>query len=91
MNSEYNWAASVLLCDMTSTGRCTSWITLAIVKVLPEPVTPISTWCFFAAAQPFGQGLDGLGLIAGGLEGGNELEHALCIVDQSGEVGNRGG
>ena len=31
----------------------------------------------FAAAQPFGQRLDGLRLIAGGLEGGDELEHAF--------------
>ena len=25
-------------------GRCTASITLAMVKVLPEPVTPSSTW-----------------------------------------------
>ena len=30
---------------------------------------------FFAAAQPLGQGLDGLGLIAGGFKRGDELEH----------------
>jgi hypothetical protein len=28
----------------TSAGRCSSSITLAMVKVLPEPVTPSSTW-----------------------------------------------
>ena len=33
----------------------------------------------FLAAQSFGQGFDGLGLIAGGLEGGNELEHATAL------------
>src|SRR5690348_13965599 len=27
-----------------SDGRCTFWITCAMVKVLPEPVTPSSTW-----------------------------------------------
>ena len=45
-------------------------MTLAIVNVLPEPVTPISTWCCFALAQPLDQRLDGLRLIAGGLERG---------------------
>ena len=30
---------------MTSVGRFTSATTFAIVKVLPEPVTPSSTWC----------------------------------------------
>ena len=65
---------------MTSTGRCTAWMTLAIVKVLPEPVTPIKHLVLFPLAQPFDQGLDGLGLIAGGLEGGDELEHAISWV-----------
>ena len=46
-----------------------------MVKVLPEPVTPISTWCLLPALQPVDQGRDGLRLIAGGLEGGDELEH----------------
>jgi hypothetical protein len=27
-----------------SAGRCVSSITFAMVKVLPEPVTPSSTW-----------------------------------------------
>ena len=51
-------------------------MTLAIVKVLPEPVTPIKHLVMFSAAQPLGQSLDGLRLIAGGLEGGFELEHS---------------
>ena len=36
-------AASVLLCEMTSVGFWICWITLAMVNVFPEPVTPIST------------------------------------------------
>ena len=54
------------------------------MKVLPEPVTPINTWCFFACAQPFGEGLDGLRLIAGRFKRGNELEGGL------GKAWNRG-
>ncbi len=45
-------------------------MTLAIVNVLPEPVTPISTCCLPALAQPLDQRLDRLRLIAGGLETG---------------------
>jgi hypothetical protein len=40
LNSEYNWAANVLLWDMTSVGLFSSATMLAMVKVLPEPVTP---------------------------------------------------
>ena len=40
-----SWAASVLLWLMTRVGRCTRWMTLAMVKVLPLPVTP-SRVCF---------------------------------------------
>ena len=29
---------------MTSVGRSTRWMTLAAVKVLPDPVTPRSVW-----------------------------------------------
>jgi len=29
-----------------SAGRCNASIVLAMVKVLPEPVTPSSTWSF---------------------------------------------
>mgnify|MGYP003694221645 CR=1 FL=1 len=35
---------AVLLGARTSAGRCVRWITCAMVKVLPEPVTPSSTW-----------------------------------------------
>ncbi len=49
-------------------------MTLAIVNVLPEPVTPISTWCFWPALQSADERLDGLRLIAGGLERAGELE-----------------
>lgn len=44
LNSAYNWAASVLLCDKIKVGRLTRSITFAIVKVLPEPVTPRRVW-----------------------------------------------
>ena len=32
-----------MLCAITSVGRFTSFMTFAIVKVLPEPVTPSNT------------------------------------------------
>ncbi len=51
-------------------------MTLAIVNVLPEPVTPISTWYCLPSRSAGHEFFDGLGLIAGGLEGGGELEHA---------------
>ena len=41
-NSLHSCAASVLLCASTSAGRCSSWITPAIVIVLPVPVAPSS-------------------------------------------------
>jgi hypothetical protein len=48
-------------------------MTLAMLKVLPEPVTPSSVWC-----QPGFDALDhqadGFRLIAGGLETGDELK-----------------
>jgi len=40
--SAYNCAASVLLGARINAGRPTRAMTLAIVKVLPEPVTPNS-------------------------------------------------
>ena len=33
-------------------GRCTASITLAMVKVLPEPVTPSSTWSRSLPCKP---------------------------------------
>lgn len=42
-----------LLCAITSVGRCTCAITLAIVNVLPDPVTPSSTCPFMPALTPF--------------------------------------
>jgi len=47
-----SWAASVLLCDRTRVGLSIASITFAIVKVLPLPVTPRSTWCFVPATSP---------------------------------------
>jgi len=43
-NSLYNCAASVLLGAKTIAGRPSRAITLAMVKVLPEPVTPSKVW-----------------------------------------------
>ena len=40
MNSAHSCAARVLLWANTSVGRWTCSMTLAIVKVLPDPVTP---------------------------------------------------
>jgi hypothetical protein len=34
-----------LLCAITSAGRFTAASTCAMVKVLPDPVTPRRTWC----------------------------------------------
>ncbi len=39
-------------------------MTLAMVKVLPEPVTPSSTWCCLAVADAADELLDGLLLVA---------------------------
>jgi hypothetical protein len=45
LNSLKSCAASVLLGDITSVGRRAAAMTLAIVYVLPEPVTPRrTTW-----------------------------------------------
>ena len=41
-NSLQSWAASVLLCAITSAGFCTASIVAAIVIVLPVPVAPSS-------------------------------------------------
>ena len=43
MNSAHSWAARILLWASTRVGRWTFSMTLAMVKVLPEPVTPKST------------------------------------------------
>ena len=40
LNSPYNWAARVLLWLRMRAGRWSFWMTLAMVKVFPEPVTP---------------------------------------------------
>jgi hypothetical protein len=43
-NSLHSWAASVLLCAITSVGRWTAAIVAAMVIVLPVPVAPSSVW-----------------------------------------------
>ena len=62
------------MCARISAGRFDCSITLAMVKVLPEPVTPSSTWCFSPAAKPLHQLVDGPRLIAPRLVGGHQLK-----------------
>ena len=52
MNSLQSWAASVLLCAITRAGLPTFCMTLAIVKVLPLPVTPRSTCALSPLIKP---------------------------------------
>ena len=52
LNSEYNCAAKVLLCAKTKVGLFSSFITLATVKVFPDPVTPLSVWNFRLSLIP---------------------------------------
>lgn len=44
MNSPYNCAASVLLWAKISVGLFKTCMIFAIVKILPEPVTPSKVW-----------------------------------------------
>ena len=48
----HSCAASVLLWAITSVGFWTFSITEAMVKVLPEPVTPRSTWAGIPSSTP---------------------------------------
>ncbi|MNW03651.1 hypothetical protein D3C71_1996170 [compost metagenome] len=51
-NSLYSCAASVLLGAKMMAGRPMRAITLAMVKVLPEPVTPSSVWKVSPSFRP---------------------------------------
>ena len=51
-NSPYNCAAKVLLGAKTIAGRPKRAITLAMVKVLPEPVTPNKVWKLNPSLMP---------------------------------------
>ena len=53
---------------------------LAIVKVLPVPVAPSMVWRAQALLEAADELLDGAGLVAGGLEVGDELEAARGTV-----------
>ena len=55
-------------------------MTLAMVKVLPEPVTPSSTWCFSPAAKPLHKLVDRARLIALRLVAGDELKVHESII-----------
>ena len=48
-----SWAARVLLWLITRAGFCVSLITLAAVKVLPDPVTPNSVCLGSPEIMPF--------------------------------------
>ena len=40
------------MCESTRVGSCVRSMILAIVKVLPDPVTPFRIWCFRSASTP---------------------------------------
>ena len=63
-----------MLWTITSVGRFTRAMVCAIVNVLPEPVTPSSTWCVIAALEPFDQLANRARLVAGEREVGDEVE-----------------
>ena len=52
LNSEYNCAANVLFGAMIRAGRWVCSMTCAMVKVLPDPVTPRSTWSVRPSLRP---------------------------------------
>ena len=74
----------------TSAGRPVRAMTLAIVYVLPEPVTPSSVWNDEAVVEAFDQLLDRLRLVARGLERLVQLVGAAGIRDDGhGVAGDR--
>ena len=78
---------------MTSAGRCSVSMTLAMVKVLPEPVTPSSTWLALAIlGDAFDQLADRRRLVAGRLIIGDdpELLAALGLLRARGLVRHEG-
>ena len=64
---------------MTRVGFWTRAMTWAMVKVLPDPVTPSSTWCLYPLVDPGRQLLDGLRLIALGGEFGNQFKRIFEV------------
>ena len=62
------------MCARISAGRFDCSMTLAIVKVLPDPVTPSSTWCCSPAGKPLHNLVDRPRLIAPRLVTGHELK-----------------
>ena len=59
-----------------SVGRPSALITWVMVKVLPDPVTPSSTWSRSPSRNPCDQLRDRLGLVARRLERRDDLEGA---------------
>ena len=64
----------------TSVGRCACSIVQAIVALLPEPVMPSSVWNRSPRSMPSASCGDGLRLVAGGLEVGDDLERRHCSM-----------
>ena len=67
-----------MLCDMTRTGRLNWANTLAIVNVLPEPVTPINVWIFLPACRASVSRLIACGWSPEGLNLLFSLNFAIC-------------
>src|SRR5204862_252033 len=76
-NSLHSCAASVLLCAMTSVGRCTSSMTPAIVIVLPVPVAPSSVMKRSPARSPSDVCAIALGWSAAGVKIGSSLNSGI--------------
>src|SRR5437763_2898385 len=98
--SPYNCAASVLLWLMTSVGFPYWAMTLAIVIVLPEPVTPSSAWKRSFRSSPAISSAIALGWSPAGLKGASSWKLARGMegnvtvsgfVREGGLEGPRGG
>jgi hypothetical protein len=72
-----------------SAGRCVRSITCAMVKVLPEPVTPSSTWVRSSSFTPFTSSLIAVGWSPAGSNGDTSLNF-LPPSDFAGRSGRCG-
>src|SRR5690606_22334380 len=64
----------------TSAGGCVCWITCAMVKVLPEPVTPSSTWSRSWPCKPFTSAAMAAGWSPAGLKSETRVSGILLVV-----------
>ena len=63
-------------------------MTLAMVKVLPEPVTPSSTWCGSPSRTPRDEFGDGVFLVTARAVGHGKLEaHSLRVSEWRPAIG----